>query len=214
MKTLRLCIVALAVLFSAMGFGHYTYAEEIKHCDDIEDISPRVVPITNQAVNDAAGTFTYHVKLYIGGDAGWDEVDECQFTLSTGESYKFWLCDVPDYYYTVTQLPQDDWELVSLNGEEGIDTLDTFEGNCRFSDNVFLNKRLTEDPPIIEPTSEPEIAEEVKPTEEIQESEITVPDTGKNTASFSATKTGIIAFAIIATISRIIYLIHKYNSRT
>ena len=59
-------------------------------------------------------------------------------------------------------------------------------------------------------TLKPVVSTEDKPTE----LEISVPNTGENQASVSAVRTGIIAFSIVMTFGRIIYLVYKYKTQS
>ena len=126
------------------------------------------------------------------------EEDYYIFTLSSNESKTI---PVPEGYdYDIEQLTLDGWQLISINGDETTTEVSGAMGSNDIT-YTFLNKKLVNDNengPII-PTT---------PTDPT----ITVPDTGQNSASsFSTAKTGIAAFAIIVTTSRILYLIRRHQ---
>lgn len=129
------------------------------------------------------------------------EEDYYIFTLSSNESKTI---PVPEGYdYSIEQLTQDGWELVSINDDKTAINVSGVMG----SENItytFLNRKTTIDPTDPTPPENPTNPENPTP-------DITVPNTGKTSAEFSATKTGIILLAVIATTIRIAYLVHRYR---
>lgn len=220
LQKLRLVLIGAVMVFTILP-TNFVFADNT--CP--EPLSPMdytTIKLVKKVEKDIDDEFTFRIKAYECGKTPTRYYDfyeqfgspvedgTYEFTLKTNDHIEINMYGGP-YEYEITEVENEDWKLVSVNGDEKIKTVkDRMVSEYQVDEYVFLNRKISEDNSMLEEST----MLERPATDEIIKPKVFAPDTGESQASTSAVSTSIVAFSIIMVISRIVYLVRRYRSHS